>query len=36
LAKTELPIIEEKVANAERKLKLLLIPADPNDGKNII
>ena len=36
LASQELPLIEEKLNTEESKLKLLLVPADPNDNKNVI
>ena len=36
LAKEELKTLEEKKENLENELKLLLIPKDPNDDKNII
>lgn len=36
LAKAELEELEEKKKNLEEKLKLLLIPRDPNDSKNSI
>ncbi len=36
LAKEELSASREKVAELERKLKILLLPKDPNDDKNVI
>jgi peptide chain release factor 1 len=36
LAKEEIPALEEKLANNEKHLRLLLIPKDPLDDKNII
>jgi peptide chain release factor 1 len=36
LAKEELRSLEEKIEKLENELKILLIPKDPNDGKNII
>lgn len=36
LAKAELPELEEQQADLEEQLRLLLIPKDPNDEKNII
>ncbi|MCX7918566.1 MAG: peptide chain release factor 1 [bacterium] len=36
LAKTELPVLEEKLIKLERELKEALLPKDPNDEKNII
>ena len=36
LAKAELPELEEQQAALEDQLRLLLIPKDPNDEKNII
>ncbi len=36
LAKAELSELEEKMPNVEAKLKLLLLPKDPNDDKNVI
>lgn len=35
LAKEELKILEEQKATLEEEIKLLLIPKDPNDSKNI-
>lgn len=35
LAAAELPSLEKKIADLEKKLKLLIIPPDPDDGKNI-
>ncbi|MCI0664646.1 MAG: peptide chain release factor 1 [Acidobacteria bacterium] len=36
LANLELPELEEKRANVEDELKILLLPKDPNDDKNVI
>jgi peptide chain release factor 1 len=36
LAKAELPELEELQAGLEEQLKILLLPKDPNDDKNII
>jgi peptide chain release factor 1 len=36
LARLELETLQEKLDNAEKELKLLLIPSDPNDEKNVI
>jgi len=36
LAKAELPELEEEQQQLEEKLRLLLLPKDPNDDKNII
>ena len=36
LAKMEIPDLEETIANAEDELKVLLLPKDPNDEKNVI
>jgi len=36
LAKAELPELEEQQASLEEQLKLLMLPKDPNDDKNII
>ncbi|HEY5673073.1 MAG TPA: peptide chain release factor 1 [Malonomonas sp.] len=36
LARAELPLLEEQLAQLEDELKLLLLPKDPNDEKNII
>lgn len=36
LAKAELPALEQELENLEKQLKLLLLPKDPNDEKNII
>ena len=35
LAKTELQTLKERLANLEEELKILLLPKDPRDGKNI-
>ena len=36
LARAEVQTAEAELANLEEHLKFLLIPADPNDGKNVI
>ena len=36
IANDDLPLTEEKLQNCEEELKVLLIPTDPNDNKNII
>ncbi len=36
LAKEELPVLEQEVEELEKKLKILLLPKDPNDEKNVI
>ncbi len=36
MAKMELEVIEPKIPEMEEKIKLLLIPADPEDEKNVI
>lgn len=36
MAKTELAELEPQVATMEEEIKLLLIPADPEDGKNVV
>src|SRR5689334_6988556 len=36
LAKSELPDLEKEKAELESQLKMLLLPKDPNDEKNII
>lgn len=36
MAKEEIASLEKQVAEAEEKLKVLLLPKDPNDDKNII
>jgi peptide chain release factor 1 len=36
LAKEELPVLESELEELEGRLKLLLLPKDPNDEKNII
>lgn len=36
IAQDDLPATEEKLQKCEEKLKILLIPKDPNDDKNII
>mgnify|MGYP002237487189 FL=1 len=36
LAKEELAESKEKVEELEQKLKILLLPKDPNDDKNVI
>ena len=36
IAKDELKTLEEEKENIEKNLEILLIPKDPNDGKNVI
>lgn len=36
MAKTELDELEPKIPEMEEKIKYLLIPADPEDGKNVV
>jgi peptide chain release factor 1 len=36
LAKQELPALREQVASLEQKLRLLLVPKDPNDDRNVV
>lgn len=36
MAKAELPAMEEEFAKLEKEIKLLLLPPDPNDDRNII
>lgn len=36
LARVELEALETKLDDAEKELKLLLVPSDPNDEKNVI
>lgn len=36
MAQEEITSLEEKMQKAEEELKFLLIPKDPNDGKNVI
>ena len=36
MAKEEVDVLEPKVARLEEEIKLLLLPADPQDGKNAI
>src|SRR5690349_19738704 len=36
LARAELPELEEKVAALNEKLKILLLPKDPNDERSVI
>ena len=36
MARIELETLQTKIDNAEKELKLLLIPTDPNDEKNVI
>jgi peptide chain release factor 1 len=36
LAKDEVPRLESELGDAEHKIKLLLLPKDPNDEKNIL
>lgn len=36
LAKEELSVLRERKADVERRLKVLLLPKDPNDNRNVI
>ena len=36
IAKEELVLLEDEKSHLEQKLEILLIPKDPNDGKNVI
>ena len=36
MAKDEIPVLKEKIEQSERRCKMLLIPPDPLEGKNII
>jgi peptide chain release factor 1 len=36
LAKEELPLLEKRQSELAQRLKILLLPKDPNDGKNIM
>src|SRR4029078_3594063 len=36
MARLELESLQEKIEKADTELKLLLIPSDPNDEKNVI
>ena len=36
MAKEEIPLLKEKIEESERQCKMLLIPPDPLEGKNII
>ena len=36
MAKDEIPLLKEKIEQSERRCKMLLIPPDPLEGKNII
>jgi len=36
MAKAEIPELEERLEDLEKKLRILLLPKDPNDEKNII
>lgn len=35
LVKEEISLLEEEIENAEQELKILLLPKDPNDDKNV-
>ena len=35
-AKEELSELEEKKTNLEKQIEVILLPKDPNDGKNVI
>jgi peptide chain release factor 1 len=36
LAKAEMPVLKEELESLEKKLKLLLLPMDPRDEKNVL
>jgi peptide chain release factor 1 len=36
LAKAEMPVLKEELESLEKKLKLLLLPRDPRDEKNVL
>ncbi len=36
MAKEEIDILEEQILQTENKLKILMLPKDPNDEKNIV
>ncbi|MGQ0793547.1 MAG: peptide chain release factor 1 [Deltaproteobacteria bacterium] len=36
LAREEVAALEQKLAEIEKRLELLLLPKDPNDGKNVV
>ncbi len=36
MAKEEIPVLKEKIEQSEKRCKMLLIPPDPLEGKNII
>ena len=36
MARSEITTLEQRIAAAEEELKLLLVPSDPNDEKNVI
>src|SRR5687767_15608455 len=36
LAKEEIPALESKLDALEQKLRLLLVPRDPNDDRNVV
>ena len=36
LAKEEIPVLEKELEKLEERLKILLLPKDPNDEKNVI
>ncbi|MCQ2411468.1 MAG: peptide chain release factor 1 [Sphaerochaetaceae bacterium] len=36
MAKDEIPVLKEQIEQSEKRCKMLLIPPDPLDGKNII
>ncbi len=36
LAREEMDVLQERISQVERELKILLIPTDPNDEKNIL
>ncbi|PIR24750.1 MAG: peptide chain release factor 1 [Deltaproteobacteria bacterium CG11_big_fil_rev_8_21_14_0_20_42_23] len=36
MAKEEIPVLEKTITECEDELKILLLPSDPNDSKNVI
>jgi peptide chain release factor 1 len=36
LAQNEIPALRERIREIEERIKILLLPRDPNDGKNVI
>ncbi len=35
MAKEEIPVLQKEQADLEEKIKILLLPKDPNDDKNV-